>query len=273
MGYFIITSYGRTANFWLASLLNLHDHIFCAYGPDREPSKLPGSATSRENNIKHHGDGDLFARMAVDDYFDLLEGLGDYQIYGSIHAFTLAQALAGTKRDYRLANLIRHPVKRIESFRHWWKWEIGFNPVARGNYRAKFTAAEADAQALVSHFGIDFEVDDNWLFFNAVMNMAWDAADLDLDMRHARMEDMTADMDYLGGLLGHLLGGEADLDWESMGRGKSDKMNQGAAAQLGPEEIYQSWEEWRRIFFQLAIDNFALRERYEKAGYVIPPPD
>jgi len=269
--YFIATSWGRTANFWLARVLNSHPDILCAYGPDLAPSKLPGAATTEELNLRHHQDGDRLARMPVDDYFDIMETEGKFKVYGSVHAFFPDKLVAEpTRRAYTLVNLIRHPVERVASLVTWWQWEIGVNRQARLSYQRRFFDTAEEAQVIEARFNVDFTQDPNWLFFNAVMSLGWDRRDFDLGLYQVPMERMTTDRDFFCDLFHRLAGDEVSPEPLFETDLFDQRMNRSTRRSDNVQTIYEAWEPWQKTLFQWAIRQFDLGDAYAELGYEVP---
>lgn len=288
---FIITSYGRTGNNWLAVTLNRHQDIFVACGPDLEPSKT--ESYSQDDNRRMHRDIDRFFSTPPEEYFKILKDRGaNPKVYGTIHSYGLHQAVHYVQRtkdrNCTVVNIIRHPVRRLQSLRNRWLYELGFNEFARARYHENFLRShlpQPGIQQIKNEFGVDFEKPENWLFVNATLQVAQDANDFSVKgVPHIPMEHCVRDVEHFLWLFRLITGGIVELNdefveaieiTEKINRsGKfaeevnADRQREGAEhAESNSYMIFKSWDMWQKMLFCRMLKSLKLAPAYHHHGY------
>jgi hypothetical protein len=119
--YSIIGSMGRTATHWIAQALNCHRDVFFVHGFDFDPRKdLEEPFHVSEARVASHGGNlaDISKRIDFHDrYFDVIESVGSFHVYGSVHSLVPIFNWPGKiEREYRTCCIVRNPIQRIASF-------------------------------------------------------------------------------------------------------------------------------------------------------------
>ena len=208
--YFLVTSYGRTATYWLADSLNKHPDIVCSHG--LLPITSYGERLPQDVTRYHHENESSLARKSIDDLFDELEEVELAKVYGNVHgyvAYGLFSKLATykPKRAISIINLTRHPITRIESLANEWCYECTFSSTMRQRQeqmRQQNKVAFDFAQSNFPH--IDFSVTENSIFLSALLTVIRnDVQELRIDdLLHVPMERMTKDVEYFCWMLQYL---------------------------------------------------------------------
>ena len=176
--------------------------------------------------------------------------------------------MADLKRTYVIANLLRHPVARVQSFTNQMMYEASFNEHAREGYEQAFFINLDFAYPVEKEFGVNFEEFEDRMFLNSLMSMAIEKRDLMIEATHIRMEDLVSDIKFFRNFATSLAQGAVDIDWDYLGRvvglGIPNSQTQKGQA---PEDIYAAWPVWRRALFTRLWDRLELRSIYEKMGY------
>lgn len=294
--YFLVTSYGRTATYWLASFLDRHPDIICSHGP-LAVTDSQFMAPQRQQVIRAHNNWDNFNNTTVEQFFDEIEKRGEAKIYGNVHGYTLRGLISRyTKEKIRrkiwVSNLIRHPVTRVESLKNEWCQEISYSPRMRQflseywqtnlkwcqeiSYNPELHQSlskswQTDLETVQRELrDVDFDASDNWIF---VVALYWaighDVNELQMDcVDHIQMERLTSDAELLLHLTNEITQGTLDIKHSLIDEMiNSDRYNATSNSKMFPMSVFDSWEQWKRALFGLAMDQYEAREIYDPVGY------
>ena len=269
----IIGSPGRTATQWLADAFNLHEGVFFAHGPNLQPRKglLPEERESEFFRIIE--EMDTFSFQDVDSYFDVLENLGAYHVYGNIHGVEPVTAYlqpAGFRRQYFTCAVVRNPVRRIQSFVERFRYEISVTDRRRNFYVNKYRRMNRDRLAKLGRdYGRGGFSDDDLLYIQAAdTTLRYDKTYLDTGMPIYTTEQLVSDVDHFLGLFLKATAGSVPItdDFALKVRRLSVVDARGNSQQTA-RSLFGSWESWIRAYFRNRLEKFGLRSSYEMLGY------
>lgn len=274
--YAIVGSAGRTASHWLTAAFNLHDEVFFAHGPDLSPCK-----TRRDDQ------SDVFRRIAremesfdfsdCDCYFDLLEARGDFTVYGNVHGLFPAPAehlSTGYRRAYFGCGIIRHPVARVQSFVHRWRYEGQISALRRACYSlASYEASYGrELVDLVRRYGVNCLDEDAILFLRALDTVVQtDRYFIDSGLPLFQMERLVGDVDYFLNLFDQATGGLVEPDDRFVTALEKlppiDRRQERGTAR----KSFGAWMPWQQRYFRDRITAAELTECYAWLGYNLTP--
>jgi len=272
--YFIISTYGRTATQWTATVLNQLPNVCCSHGPTDSRFQLGDEEFQKKTNIRHSRDCDAFHKsLDIDAYFDKMEqNEPDCTSYGSIHGLPIKDIInPKTKfaRKYDLFHIIRHPVKRVESLKNRWCYEISYNEFQKEILQnASKSNLNSDlVKTLLNHFTVDYNVPENQLFVNAVLALRVDRIELGFPIPHIPSERLVADLEYFLWFLRCITKGLIEIDRDYINKVKSIGKVDSRSKNLSSYEVFLGWEEWKQWLFIEMMKQLNLFEAYDKLGY------
>lgn len=270
--YFIVTTYGRTASYWLASLLNKHPDIICSHGSLMDICSPYDIQPLKERTIKAHNRAGSFVARTIDQFLDELENTGQAKAYGDVHGYDLVSVieksnLEKTRHKIVVSNLTRHPITRIESLKNEWLYEITFSPILR-RILSEYDPTKVNMiQSRFKH--IDFTVPDNWVFVVALLKtITSDLRELPIDFNHITMERLTGDPELLLHFINKITQGAVSISSSFIeDMINSDRYNKRSNSKRFSLSVFDSWEEWKRTVFKLVLDKYKVWELYSSFGY------
>jgi len=217
--YFLVTSHGRTATYWLASRLNAHPDVLCSHGPVLPPFLAYQTQPPDELALYAHETAGAFLQKTLDEVFEALEEAGPARVYGNVHGYSAHELftmphLVPQGRLPVVFNLVRHPVTRVESLKRRLLHEIRFSPHAQQRLTGGFDAfVDRDVlRNLARHCEVDHTLPDNRAFlYSACYIPSLDMLDFRTRVAHIPMERVTGDAAYFTWLFGQLTQGAATL--------------------------------------------------------------
>lgn len=273
--FFLITSHGRTATYWLASCLNLHPDIACTHGPVLPPVfEFPDPPSDALTKYAHEN-LDSFYSKSVDGFFDELEKSVEAKLYGNVHAYTADQLYSlmninETRRNPRIMNLVRHPVLRIESLKRRMIYESAFSDSVRNMLRAGFDSyvTQDVVQNITSETEVDFDNPETRAFiYSACFVMTHDLRDFQWPVVHVPMERLTRDIDYFIWFLGSIGQDHVPVTMDFANKVFQQKRKNGLADEMSSLDRYESWEEWKKTVFGIVVEKFDGVTMYDPMGY------
>ena len=270
--YFLVTTYGRTASYWLASFLNKHPDIICSHGSLTDIPSPYDTELINERSIRAHNLHGNFIAKTIDQFLDGLEKTGQAKAYGDVHGYSLVALikksnLEKTRHKIVVSNLTRHPITRIESLKNQWSYKITISPMLR---KILSEYAPMKVNMIQSRFKhIDFTVPENWLFVVALLKtIISDSKELPIDFNHITMERLTCDPELLFHLINKITQGAVSISSSFIEEMiNSDRYNKRSNSKRFSLSVFDSWEEWKRTAFRLVLDEYNLRELYSSFGY------
>lgn len=272
--YFVVTSAGRAATYWLAAVLNKHPDVICSHSFFVPPVTVFEDPPSRERALKTWDQLGTI-RLTLDEYFDEIEKCGAARVYGNVHGYTLTDLLkalaAGTRRHYVAFNLIRHPISRVESFWRRWMDVASYNEKQRNFFRQIFESGQVHkdlASKAAGKYDIDFARPENWFFVNALVNIIAESAELGIPCNHLPMERLTTDPGFFAEVFSRLTAGDIrPTDAYLAEVFATGQMNSQRADVVSADVQFAEWEEWKKYLFCEVTKGWNLGEIYRPHGY------
>ncbi len=313
---FLVLTTGNCGAIWYTSALNIHPGILANCGIDHPieaffnfPLKKDGAHFLRYSGPEHfrHGVTPAFRRTLSEVHgigfqvgrrfhhrlpsyvFDELEGLPfatDHAAIGSVHAFGPLEFLGyyvrnrGVlgRRRMVVANMIRHPLARVESFM---KALVHYDLKSIRPRVLDFVSRNPeDFRALRRAFGIDLDdprVVATLFTFRIIRNVTWLAQETRTfsGMRALRMEDLQEDRDYFRSAFtyltsGRLVADDAYLDEvfkpANLGLGRRGDIPQGTRPPSARDQ-WEGWSDFERAEFLRCCREDGIPDIYAPHGY------
>lgn len=245
--FFIVTTYGGTAEEWIDELFSAHSLINC-------------------DKWKHFNKG-----KSLDDLF--FDSQNNKSFYGNVGSFTADEVyrrtlLEHTRTPIRTVNLVRHPITRIEALnrhiiRYYGERE---NAIMHRAYSVEAAKEYLDLQKLVTdNFDVDFGKSKNDAFLKAAFLLRNDFADLSVPgVVNVPYERLRNDIDYFLWFLKYLTDYNIQLDKEFVVRIK----NSVASDDLNNFDVINSWDKWQIFLVKnLLQGNAEIIAKYNDLGY------
>jgi hypothetical protein len=263
--FFIVNSAGRTGTHWLTKVLNLHSDVFCTHGPDLNPEKNEGEM--RFERIQR--ERMALQRLPADEYFDMLEKTQRAKCYGNVHGGLNIDA--GSKRNYVVCNIVRHPIKRIVSFVNRWEREVALSEYSLQNIHLRLKeknlqqAIQATPRCLKN---VDMEKTENYLFLNALFNtMNYDYVAFKNETKVFSFERMVADIDYYLTIFIYLCGSDLVVDDQYLTRVANESPIDETQKESIAKLVFDQWDSWKREIFLELLEFHDLGDAYVNWGY------
>ncbi|NKB59308.1 MAG: hypothetical protein GKS00_23545 [Alphaproteobacteria bacterium] len=297
--WFLVTSIGRTATYWLAWSLNRHPDILCSHGdhfppdivslgedgqaelelssvgnPIRSFYDIPDFQTLGMDQKKMRRGQTIFQQKTIDDVLDAHRMFGDYAAIGNVHGYSMGNFAnrynAGqAKRKIGTANLIRNPVGQILSFyrRH------SFDAERSDEYKlSRFKIVERNiefAVAIRERFDIDIEDHDTMIFLSTVIDVTVMQKDILIkDVLHMPYEELTRSQDAFSILL-RLITGDADIAIEQSYLDDvfaQGPMNYSSGQEPAVKEAFDALAHWKKFVIAKLLSEDVVH-RYSEYGY------
>ena len=273
--YIFVCSYGRTATYWLAQLLNEHPDIISSHGPTTPPIVEYEEANPHELDNWVWENMPKFHDMKLRDVLRDMRKVGEAKYYVKVHAysaFNLFNRLMdeGMTRPVLMANLVRHPVTRVESFAKRWKENAGWNERLR-TFLLDWWDEQEPARALRKHLeakhSVDFTDEANVFFATACLWLRQDREDLMVPMLHVSSERLVSDPDYFAWFLDRLTLGRLAGDREIMEIYRNTGPKNVSAGARPAREVYRGWDDWQREAFDFVANLYDLAPLYSRFPY------
>lgn len=254
-GAFFVTSYGRTATYWLTSLMNAHPDVFCTHGPTLKRLEHFGDDPPIEHGIEVRRDQDAFYALSLTEALERMKTGHKARIYGNVHAYTATrlQAKLG-EAPFPLpvahVNLLRHPFTRLESYAKHNTRECRTDPALKATFEELFAsnAAAVSFRQLVSEkYKVDFSDFENNMFVYSLIVLGNDFSDTQEPCLQVNFERLVADLEYFLWLFRHLTHQQLPVtDGLVDAFRKAGRRNSGKGHERSSHEVVQGWEEWKR---------------------------
>jgi hypothetical protein len=270
--YFLITSSGQMATFWLASQLNKHPNIFCSHSYDKPAwgatgSPLRGKDGERQRAVIKERLGSL----SLQDFFSENAETTPKKYVGNVHAYNIENALALVKKEklqnVKMVNLIRHPIARINSFVNCMKNEwfdfgyvehLTFIPKIYLEYGRQLVTDSLGANSLKE---FDDSLDKQFFVAAAILERgtAYQVKTAETNnIPNIKYEDITSCKDTMDRLVRHI-GNDAlidQYDWFNQDIAYKKLNSHSKASYDTIQSIYDQWEPWKKeVYKQLITDN------------------
>jgi len=313
---FLVLTSGNCGAIWFASALNLHERLFAGCGIDhpiescfRYNLQKSGPDLARRSHPEHYRHGvhpdamrpalqaqgldyplppRAYHRLpwTVFDEIETLPGAENFSAIGSVHAFTAASFSRYYKRDHNVlggrrvvvANMIRHPIPRLESFiKAFAHYHLDLHRPVIDRY---VDANLDECLALERQYGISMQdprIRASLFTFRIGRTACWVARELKRfrAMTALRMEDLQDDRDYFIKSFRFLTSDQVVPDQsyldrvftpENLGVGRRGAIPDGTRPPAA-ESQWREWSEWERQEFRKNFLADSLGEIYGEHGY------
>ncbi len=297
--WFLVTSIGRTATYWLAWSLNRHPDILCSHGDHFPPNIVTFDENGRtggdlseigkpirsfydlsdrqtqgmDQNETRRGQK-LFQEKTVSEILDAQCEFGECSVIGNVHGYTMDKFIerhrAGElNRSVKVVNLIRNPVGQILSFYRRHKFDAEQSEAYKTS-RIKFVEQNIEiAVAARDMFDIDLENHDTLIFLSTAIDVAHMQKDILIEnVAHLPYEELTRSQRAFETLL-RLITGDADIAIEQSYLDdvfSQGPMNYSSKQETPVSEAFDALEDWRKFVITELISEDVAR-RYGACGY------
>jgi hypothetical protein len=257
--FFIITSYGRTATYWIAKVLTMHPDILCAHGPTTDfYHDYKQQSLEAIDLQKIHKNIANFYKLSLSEYLNLLKKSGEAKFYGSCHAYSAGNFLNKIKeynKTLQFVNLIRHPITRIESHRNKWLREVQKSKEMRKRLEEQFYQISRK-DSFVKRFK-NTKIRDKYFICALNSVLSQDKWELAKDVWHVPMEKLTKDRETFIWIINHLTHGQIVLSNEYLEQVfDSKKVNHTQIINSNSYMCYSSWDRWEKDYFKSKIGEY-----------------
>lgn len=275
--YAIIGSMGRTATHWIADAFNLHPQVFFSHGPDFEPRKNVSTEDLEIVSARIIQQMKSFDFSGIDKYFDLLESIGKFNVYGNIHGFSdipnaAYQLQNDFRRPYYTCAVFRHPVPRVQSFVGKWlsylrePADLRATVLGLDEYREKNSAY---LEELGKAYQVRLFDNEALLFIMALgTTLSYDKKYFLSGVPLFQMERLVGDTDYFLGLFHDVTQGlvEPTVDYVDALR-KLSPIDRLSDKGLTAASLFQSWDNWKQQYFLDEVQREEMFDTYDSQGY------
>jgi hypothetical protein len=289
---FLVTSAGCAATRWLGASLNQHPEILCSSGAAEIADALDyGKVYDAEFaeeiarfNIDHFAAESPQVKH-LSNLFDELRGFSDKKFVGNVHLFTIESLHSylvdtGLELQIPLANVVRHPIPRLDTHCRLWTKNYGFGPNNKKLMELCFMGFESRFHQLVSKFECDLpgyktQLEKKIFCYSLFDTLNAFVGDFKMggtgSIPHFRMEDLKERSGTLEKLIRHLTNGEVKIDNAYLDRvyspGNLNAERFSNAPLRSPAQIWHDWQDWQRFMFQEAVSISGLDQSYRSLGY------
>lgn len=272
---FLVTSHGRTATYWLASALHLHEDVQCSHGPALPPVLEFSTQPPDEFALQAHQCQDEFSKKSLDAFFAELELASEKPIVGNVHAYAAHQLttrpiLFNPQREIAVINVVRHPLTRIESLARRVLHEARFSDYSRSLLHEHFGSyvPKMVTDYLGENHAVDLEIMENRAFLYAAFSVPHvDSMDFDTPIQHIPMERLTKDAEFFSWFFAFVTQGSANLSGDYLDKVmKSERMNH-QAPERPAVALYEKWPTWKKATIQAISEWYGFTDSYSGLGY------
>jgi hypothetical protein len=268
--FFFFTTYGRTASYWLASILNKHPDIICSHGPTIPPKidlddTMPRSLSTPLGNVHS---------FKISEIIEEHKKLGTAKFYGNVHAFTADELYMKCIAEnltipINLINIIRHPITRLSSVNT--MWAAGNTKEHLANLEASFVnqaqvreniryVEKTLGQKNLSYY--------DKVFIGAATSTVADVFEFSIPIKRFVFERLITDFDYLIHVINEATDYNLDINNEYIKiLRETPKKNHTSMQYKSAREIFMELEPWKKDFLSYIFTNRNLFSLYRELGY------
>ena len=273
--YFLVTSYGRTATYWIAKILHDHPDIICSHGAGFPPFFPSDERTISEQAVlEMHRNLEYFQQMPLEKVLHAHKNAGKAKVYGNVHGYSANSVRIITIHNkmppkVNVVNIVRHPVTRIESFRNRMLHELNYNYYLRDkiDYYMKSTVDEDLLTHIKDTYGMTLSISDKLFIYALCLVPFNDKLDFASDIPSIPMERLTKDPEAFCWMFNVLTHGKVAMNSAYL----ANAYNEGRLNALSNENnslnVYLSWEEWMCDSFAYIAKKHDFPELYNKQRY------
>jgi len=282
--FFIVTSSGRTASYWLAASLHEHADVICGHSLQVPPvpdytkpmqwSDVQSILAKAGNSHWNYLSGSK--RVYPDEYFDTLEKEGEARFYGCVHTYALHGLMEcfaehPPKRSFKIVHLTRHPINRITSWKSRVIEEWGFSSSARDFWATMYqnTAPHMSlADFARREFGLNTNDDKVIAFICAVIDVAAETSGIGGEYLAVPMERLVSDPQFFIWVLKKITSPDISLNKDYIEKVYSKgKLNPSKHLSTLPFIEFESWQPWERAVFRKACTMWPIPQSFAPLGY------
>jgi hypothetical protein len=271
-----VSSYGRTATYWLAQVLGAHPDVIASHGPTTPPIVEFADETPVETDLFVWDNMDAFFALTLEQAIADMRKLGKAKFYVKVHsysAYNLYNRILTERyaKPLGIANVLRHPVTRAESFARRWRANAKTNPKMK-KFMVDWWKGSPDAPGLIRALGkakgVDLARTDDMFFAAACLWLRQDREDLTVPVLHVPSERLVEDIDYFAWFARQITGGRLALTRDYLDRvQKTGPKNASGDAARGALETWEGWAPWQRTAFRHAAELYGLKSLYGRLPY------
>lgn len=276
---FFVTSYGRTATYWLTTMLNSHPDIYCTHGPTLKRLDVAPNDPPIEHTAEVFRDQERYYNLRLGEMMRQLRDQHPSKIVGNVHAFTAMRLQNKIKderypHEVRRVNLLRHPVTRLDSYtKHCIKqsYDDGHMRDSFCAFVDKHSAGSQFQQMIHSKYGVDFSCLENKMFLLAVIMLGNDMSDTQVQCQQVPYERLVSDIEYFQWLFHYLTNGQATIADQMLTEFRtSHRKNTANAIQMTSLETIRRWDKWQVYLLRFCLESTpAMQSLYRQLQYDI----
>jgi hypothetical protein len=271
-----ISSYGRTATYWLAQVLNAHPDVICSHGPTTPPIIEYGDETPVETDLFVWDNMDKFFALSLDEALNDMHRLGKAKFYIKVHSYSAYNLYnriltEGCARPLGIANLLRHPVTRVDSLARRWRANAKTNPRMRKfmlNWWRETPDAQGLTKSLANQRGVDLSRTSDIFFAAACLWLRQDREDLTVPILHVPCERLVEDLDYFAWFAGRITGGKLKMTPDYLDHvRRTGPKNASGDVMRSALSTWTAWAPWQRAALAHVAELYGLRGLYDEFQY------
>lgn len=278
--FFLVTSYGRTATYWIAANLHKHPDIACNHGPSLSLSSLDysGKQVSGEVALDIHKNISGFHNALLMDVFDFVKKNKKAKYIGNVHGYAASsvraiQSMCPELEAVKVANITRHPLHRIESQKNRLLKEVKHDKYLLDMFLHSFdTFVDSSIiDNLMSKYNIDLSCIYNKVYlYSASLIPYHDDLDYSANYTNFTMERLLNDRDYFVNFIHYITGYNVELSHDYISNVfASGKMNESDRVDETAYDMFQNWPEWLKYTCSLIFQKYNIVNKYAMLGYDI----
>lgn len=274
--YFLVTSYGRTATYWIAKNLNQHPDIVCSHGPSLPPV-LPHNKKQPLDSyvLEMHKNLDVFLKTPVKEVLSGIRDLGRGKVYGNVHGYSansvdiMFENNSIAQSDLSVVNIIRHPITRIESFKNRFHYELTYNTYFKSQADG-YIQDMVDRKLLdflATKYNMDFSLDTMLFLYSLCLVAFNDKLDLESNIISIPMERLTKDPEVFCWMFNILTYPEVKIDSKYLANVYSTERSNVLTKEQTSVETYSSWDGWMQAAFKFVMKKYDFSRMYNRLQY------
>jgi hypothetical protein len=261
---FFVTSYGRTATYWLAGMMNVHPEIYCTHGPTLTRFAEFADDPPPEHTSKVFREQDAYYARSLQETVEAMREIdGGARVYGNVHAFSavrLDKKIRADRYGYPCTrvNLLRHPFTRLESYARHCVKQCADDPYMKAELQ-QFVANHRSCQEMwkmvVQKFNVDRSRLENDMFLLALVMLGNDLSDTQVPCRQISYERLVKDAEYFVWFFHLVTGHSVAINDEVLESYRStQRRNSATTKDAVSVEVYRQWESWKQYLVRFLLE-------------------
>jgi hypothetical protein len=289
---FLITSGGCAATRWIGGAINMHPSITCTggVGPIEETTDFNRSVSDEGSERVAKYNIDHFAAAAPDpvflvDVFDEIRRHRTSKFIGNIHFHTLGSLESHRKieripANVRIANVVRHPVTRLETHFNHWKRQYEVGPHSKKLFELCFSGfvdRYKNIRDIWDHSITEWSLQPGaqifaYSIFDTMSVFEGDfQTEIGRNVPHFRMEDLKTKPEEFNRLVAFISRDEIQFGADLFSRVySSDGLQQGRFSKrklLEADDQWRAWAPWQKSMAKSAFEHVGLIPSLSSLGY------